>query len=140
MHRQPDRRLLWRRPLDSMPLVCRNVDEVPRLHLDCPILKPKPCRSLQHDDPFVLVLVVPEAFGRGLAVGDDSLDADLGGGQKRLDKLLGQVRREVGEEVGGDSHISSIPSFLNHRASPISKAAIASASVRSLSSPNTSLP
>ena len=47
--------------------------------------------------------------------------------------------RKIIEEVGS-GHISLIPSSLNQRASLISKAVIASASVRGLSSSNTSPP
>jgi len=31
--------------------------------------------AFQDDHPFILLLVVPESFGRGLPLGDDPLDA-----------------------------------------------------------------
>ncbi len=65
----------------------------------CFILKPQPSRALQHHDPLVLVLVVPEAFRRGVAVRDDSLDADVGVVEQRCDKLVGQVSAQLNEEI-----------------------------------------
>ena len=62
-----------------------NVDELARLYLDSLVLESDSSRSPQHDHPLVLVLVVPEAFGRGMTVGDDSLDADVAGGEQRGD-------------------------------------------------------
>ncbi len=82
-----------------MPSVCRNVDEVPRLHLDHSILKLEPGRSFQHHDPFMLILVVPEPFRRGVAVRNDPFDADLGGGEDRLHDFIGKLIREVMEEI-----------------------------------------
>src|SRR3990172_5364903 len=61
MHSQPQGRLIRRRPFDSMLLVGRNVDPVPRPHFDDFILETKTCRSLQDSNPFVLRLIVPEA-------------------------------------------------------------------------------
>ena len=78
MHRQPDRRLVRRRPLNPVPFVRRDVDEAGR-HLQGSVLEPEPCSAHQDHDPLVLILVVPEAIGRSVAVGDDSLDADVGG-------------------------------------------------------------
>ena len=63
MNRQPDRRLIGRRPLDPVPFVRRNVDEIAGLHLERLILETQRCRSLQQHNPFMLLLIVPEPFG-----------------------------------------------------------------------------
>jgi hypothetical protein len=84
--------------------VRQDVHEVAGIHLDGPILEPQPSRSFQHDHPLVLVLVEPETFGRGVAVGNDSLDADVGGFEQRREKLVGQAGRKVGEEVSWRCH------------------------------------
>ena len=46
-----------------------------------------------------------DRIGRGVAVGNDSLDAHVGGFEQRRDKLIGKVRREVGEEVDVCGHV-----------------------------------
>jgi len=78
----------------------RDIHRIARLHLDGPILELDSSRSPQHDHPLVLVLVVPEAIGRNMALGNDSLDADVGGFEQGGDQLVGKVRGKVGEEVG----------------------------------------
>ena len=79
MHRQRDRRLVRRCPFDPVFLVSRNVHEVVGLHLYRLILEYQPSRPLQHDDPFVLILVAPKSIRRSVAVRDDSFDAHVGG-------------------------------------------------------------
>src|ERR1022692_41475 len=56
MHRQPDRRLVRRRPLDPVPFVRRDVDEVAGLHLHDLVIEAEPCCAIQHHDPFVPIL------------------------------------------------------------------------------------
>jgi len=51
---------------------------------------------------FVLILVVPEVFGGCVTVRHDPLDAHVGGFEQRGEKLVGQVRRQVSEEVEWD--------------------------------------
>ena len=97
MHRQPDCRLVRRRPLDPVLLKGRDVHEVARLQFQHFVLELQPRRPLLDDDPFVLRLVVPKIGGRSVAVRDDSFDTHVGGVEQRADKLVGQV----GEEVGG---------------------------------------
>ena len=62
IHRQPHRLFIGIGPLDPMPLVCRNVEITPRLKLqrDRLSIEEQPGASLQYDDPFVGILVVPE--------------------------------------------------------------------------------
>jgi hypothetical protein len=79
MHRQRDRRLVQRCPFDSVFLVSRNVHEVAGLHLYRLILEYQPSRPLQHDDPFVLIMVAPKSIRRSVAERDDSFDAHVGG-------------------------------------------------------------
>jgi hypothetical protein len=54
-------------------------------------LESQPGRPLQEQDPLVRLLIVPEALGRGVALGDDPLDAEAKCAQKRLDEFLGQI-------------------------------------------------
>ncbi len=65
-----------------------NVYEIARLHLDGVILKLQSCRPFEHANPFVLILVVPESVGRGVAVGDDSFDANVRGLGQRVGKFI----------------------------------------------------
>ena len=57
---EPNRRLVRRGPLDAVPPVGRNRNEVAGLHGDSTVvvLKPQPGFTAQHDDPLVLILVV----------------------------------------------------------------------------------
>jgi hypothetical protein len=81
-----------------MLLMGRYVHEVAGFHLDHVIIELQPSPSFQHHDPFVLVLVVPEAFGRSVAVGHDSLDTHVGVVEQSSEKLVGQVPGHVNEE------------------------------------------
>lgn len=63
-HRQPDRRFVGRRPFDPVLVMGRDVHEVAGLHFNGFILESQSSRSLQHNNPFVLVLVVPKPFLR----------------------------------------------------------------------------
>ena len=69
MHRQPDCRLVRGCPFDPVSFVRRNHQKVARLQLDglFVAIEPQPSRPFQHHDPFVLVLVIPESVGRGMA-------------------------------------------------------------------------
>src|SRR5205085_6790682 len=73
MYRQPNRRLIGCGPLDSVLLMCGDIQPISRLHSDRLFiaLEPEPCLTLHHRDPLVLVLVVPEAIRRGLDVRND---------------------------------------------------------------------
>ena len=79
----------------------RDVDEITRLQVDRLViaLEEQLGFALQHDNPFVLVLIVPEAVGTGLACGDNPLDADVLVLGEDINKFLGKLAREVGEEV-----------------------------------------
>lgn len=100
MHRQPNRRLLRIGPLNTMPPMGRDVDERAGRHLDQLILEPQPGGTLEQQDEFALGLIVPEALGRGVALGDDPLDAEIRPFEDRLDEFLGKGGGEIGEEVG----------------------------------------
>lgn len=92
-------------------------------------------------NPFVPLLIVPEAFGRCVAVRDDPLYANAGGVEQSSEKLVRQIGRKVGEEVGGRQiRGHSVPSRSKYSASPFSKVAIASASELHLPSSKISPP
>ena len=98
----------------------RDVDERAGLHLDRRILEPQPCRTLQQQNKLVLVLIVPKALGRCVAVRDDPLDAEAGLAEDRLDQFFGKAGVEISEEVGGTvspgpSFIFTLPTFPHHR-------------------------
>ena len=93
--------------------VRRDVQEVAGRHLDrlFVILEPKPRCAAQDHDPFRVILVVPETRGRGVALGDDALDADVGGFDQGGAKLVGKTPGEVSEKVGADGHGSGVASL-----------------------------
>src|SRR5579875_3434432 len=100
MHGEPNRRLMRVGPLDPVPPVGRDVEERPwpqfyRLLA----LESQPGRTLHEQDPLVGILVVPEALGRSVAQRDDPFDAKARSAGERLDKFLGQIVGDVGEEV-----------------------------------------
>ena len=99
MQRQPDRGLIRCRPFDSVLFVGRDIHEIPRLQLDGLVLETESCCSCEYTDPLVLILVVPESIGRGLAVGDDSLDANVRVLSECFGQFLGQRGWKVGQEV-----------------------------------------
>jgi len=45
-----------------MLLVRRNVDVIAGFQVDGVVFELQPCRSLQHQNPFVLILIEPKAF------------------------------------------------------------------------------
>ena len=57
--------------------------------------------AAEEEDPFVLVLVIPEILRRGVAMGDDALDADLSAAQfaDLVEVFLGEVEGDVVKEV-----------------------------------------
>lgn len=55
--------------------------------------------TLQHDDPLILILIVPEAFGAGLAGGNDPLDTDVLVFDQRHDEFIWEIRWQTGEKV-----------------------------------------
>ena len=69
--------------------VGRDVKVIAGAHLDGLVLEFDPGSPLEHDHPLAGWLVVPEAIGGLVAVGDDSLDADSGGLQERREEILG---------------------------------------------------
>src|SRR5579875_1343415 len=105
MDRHPDGRLVRVGPLDPMSPMSRDGDERtgPQFYRFLP-LESQPGGSLQEEDPFGSLLVVPEALGRGVAQGDDPLDAEPWRAEERLDEFLVQVGGDVGEEIGEALH------------------------------------
>ena len=79
-----------------MPFVSGDVDEITRPHLLRLVitLKQKLRPSFQHDDPFVLVLIVPEPFWTGVAVGDNPFDADGIGFCEDFSEFFGETDGE----------------------------------------------
>lgn len=63
MYCQSNRWLIGRSSRDTIFLMSEDVDEVARLHLHQSIRKLQPRCALQNDDPFAVVLVVPEVQG-----------------------------------------------------------------------------
>ena len=49
----------------------------------------------QDDDPFVAFLIVPEAFRRPLALGDDALDPNALVAAEDGDQFFGELRRDA---------------------------------------------
>ena len=68
MHGQPDCRLAGNGPLDSMPSVGRDLYVVSRLHGNGVVvtLESQTSYAAQEQNPFVGLLIVPEARGRGM--------------------------------------------------------------------------
>ncbi len=63
----------------------------------------EPGAPAHEQNPFGLVLVVPEAVRRGLAVGDDALHANAVACEQRLDRFVGARRRKSASRfrIGG---------------------------------------
>src|SRR5690606_2720317 len=90
-----------RSPLDPMPPMCRNLNTIARPHRDRLVvsLELQLRFALQNHDPLGLVLIVPEALGRGVARRHNPLDAHMPALRKHVDLFLGKRRRRLGEEV-----------------------------------------
>ena len=82
-----------------MLLVGRDIHEIPGPHFQHPVLELEPGSPLEHQHPLGLILVVPEARRRAMAVGDDSLDADALAGPKNRGEFLWEFFRNRREEV-----------------------------------------
>lgn len=100
-HGQPHCRFIGRRPFDPMLSMDRDVDVIARPHFDGLIVAVKKqfCSTFQNDHPLVLVLIVPVPFGTGLPGRNDPFDADVVVLGEDFDEFLGQIRRQVGEEI-----------------------------------------
>jgi hypothetical protein len=105
-NRQPDRRLVRRRPRHAVLLVGRDGDPIPHPHLDEAPLKLEPGGALEDHHPLVLRLVVPEAVRGPVTERDDSLDSDAMALLENRGEFLGKGGGEIGEEVGS-IHISA---------------------------------
>lgn len=55
-----------------------DIEEVANFHFNRAVLELQSGCSLEHDDPLLLRLVVPEIGGRGVAVRNDPLDPHIG--------------------------------------------------------------
>lgn len=79
MHRQPQARLTAGGPADPVPAVGRNFQPVARIQGDFTAVGEHQAGGpAQQHHPFVLGLVVPFVRRRGLAVGNNPLDAHAG--------------------------------------------------------------
>lgn len=76
-----------------------DVDRVPRQHFHDPVLEGELGGTSQDQYPFMLRLVIPEAFWRFMARADDPFDPDAVGLLKNRGEFFGQVLGKVGEEV-----------------------------------------
>ncbi len=66
MHRKPDR--LRGRPVNPVFHMLFDQRVIAQLQFhDLPALKLQCGLSLQHDHPFIVILIIPEIFGTGLA-------------------------------------------------------------------------
>ena len=83
-----------------MPLVGGNVEENTWQQVDRLLLfKSESGRPRQKQHPLLRLLIVPEALGRSVPEGDDSLDADNGSVEKRLNEFLRKVCRDFGKQI-----------------------------------------
>jgi hypothetical protein len=102
VHGEPDGGPVGIGPFDAVTNMRRKLDIVaglqnPRLVF---AFDEKTCRAGKNDDPFRTVLVVPEAGGARLPGRNDPLDSGARPVDERLDLLLGQPRRDIGEKIG----------------------------------------
>ena len=79
MNGSPNRWLVELSPFDTMILVSRHAYEISGLQLNHSILKSQLSRSFEHNDPFMLTLVIPEIFRGSVAVRDDPFDTQVSG-------------------------------------------------------------
>jgi hypothetical protein len=98
-NRQPNGRFIWAGPLDPVLLMGGDADRISRLHFYHSVFKLELGGTGQDHDPFVLGLVIPEAFRRFVARRDDPFNPDAMALLKNRGEFFGQVRGEVGEEV-----------------------------------------
>ncbi len=71
--------------------------------------------SLEEDDPFVPVLVVPFTLRGGLAGGDDAFDPDPPVGDEEVELFTGGKRGREGEDVFGGHQSSKFSTLRNER-------------------------
>jgi hypothetical protein len=77
MNGKPDRFSLRIGPLDAVAAMPGDEDVVAGLESYLPAVeKAKGCASFHQQDPLIRLLVIPEAGGRRLALGDDPLDPE----------------------------------------------------------------
>lgn len=108
MHRQPNGRLLRRSAFDAMLRVRRDVEPIARLHRDNfhfaadSVFKTQHRPSREQADPFVFLLIVPESIDRGMALRDETHDAEMAVTfREDLDELFGHRGRDHFEEIRG---------------------------------------
>ncbi len=90
MHGQPDRVASGFGPLDPVLEAGLDVQIIARFQDENPILPlyPQTGASRDQQDKFVLLLIVPEPFRRGLPPGDDPFDPDLSSRAQSLHKFF----------------------------------------------------
>lgn len=116
MHRQPNRRLFRRGALNTVFRVRRDVEPVARFHRDDPnfaadgIFKTQHGPAREQADPFVLLLIVPESVDRGVALRNESHDAEMAVTfREDLDKFFGHRGGDRFEKIRGVHPRSSMP-------------------------------
>src|SRR5207253_11335597 len=94
--RQPNRVLPWIGPLYAVPAMGGNVEERARRQRYClrVALEADSGSAPEEHHPFVVVLVVPESFGRTMAVGHDALETHMRRREQRLHKLIRHAHRQ----------------------------------------------
>ena len=102
---QPNGGLVARSGAYSVPNARFDLEPITRAQRDdTPVRKFELRVALHQEHEFMLGLIVPEPFRRCLAVGDDPLNADVGGFEQGRDKFVRHLLAKVSEEVGGTSH------------------------------------
>lgn len=96
---KPDCQLIGRGPVHTVFAVSRDNEPVARLQLDCLVLNLQSRHTLSNQHPLIFHLVISETSGRGMAVGDDPLDADVPGVDECLGEFVRQRGGDGGEEV-----------------------------------------
>lgn len=100
--RQPQGVYSRRGPFDAMAHMRGNIDVVARtkVHDRAVVRKAQAGGSLDQHDPFVLVLVIPEAGGRRMSMRDDAFDPGCAGSNEGFDNFSRQLCRNVVQQVG----------------------------------------
>ena len=100
MNAQPDGLCFFFCPNHPVLDVRRDFQPIPRPQVNQPpILKFEPCGSLQKQNEFVPVLVVPAIIRRSMAPGNNPFDLYIFGLNQCFEEFFGQLVRDIGEQV-----------------------------------------
>ncbi len=98
-HCQPGRWLIRCGPFDSMFPVSRTGNEVTWLQFHAFVFNGKSSHSSKQNNPFMLILVVPEAIGRRVTMRDDLLDANVSRFKQRYEEFARKFGWQVREKI-----------------------------------------